>query len=360
MGPYPHAHKSDDANETILLARCRYFNKKIIHSFRSAPIPQFYCAEDKVLERMTRFKSRNRQQSAEENPLSQGAKTTAPPEDAPSAERQLGHTRAGSAYQYDTAYEVPDGDSPDAPTDVTDASTAPGGAGTTGGTAAAAVEGATRGTDGTAAGAGGTDAGATSTAARMDVARNPAIGSTAGVDEVIPGGIQKVVEKVALAPAPPGTAGDAAVSGNVQGVERDPAIGSAPGTDDMIPDEASEEGIRATRSPSATSSGVTASGQDEMPPPDGINTTLVEKVASTNAPPGTAGDDAGAGNVPGNSGDLQPRDGNSPPAMPPSSLPLSPQQDGMETRLKGDSRNNHPGQTNCCPNSLPPPPKLIK
>ena len=27
MGPYPHAHKSDDANETILLTGCRHFNK---------------------------------------------------------------------------------------------------------------------------------------------------------------------------------------------------------------------------------------------------------------------------------------------------------------------------------------------
>ena len=115
---------------------------------------------------MTRFKSRNRQQSAEENTPLQGAKTTAPPEDAPSAEWQHGKTRSGSKYLKDTANEVPVGDSPDAPTEVTDASTAPGGAGTTGNTAAAAVEDATRGTDGTAAGAGDTDAGATSTAAR--------------------------------------------------------------------------------------------------------------------------------------------------------------------------------------------------
>ena len=28
MGPYPHAHKSDDANETILLTGCRQFNKE--------------------------------------------------------------------------------------------------------------------------------------------------------------------------------------------------------------------------------------------------------------------------------------------------------------------------------------------
>ena len=27
MGPYPHAHKSDDANETILLTGCRHFNE---------------------------------------------------------------------------------------------------------------------------------------------------------------------------------------------------------------------------------------------------------------------------------------------------------------------------------------------
>ena len=47
------------------------------------------------------------------------------------------------------------------------------------------------------------------------------------------------------------------------------------------------------------------------------------------------------------------------PAAPPKpAFHLSPPQDGAETRSKGDSRNNHPGQSNCCPNSAATPAKI--